>query len=184
MSSTYLCVGYEAYVREVDEALTTKFWQYMTLYVKSTANTQVTYDFGSYVAGSLGTFWTAATADTTALNYPSPAQGLASPVVTPAPAPPGTTTITAGAVATQAIFLLSQINVLQENLLSFQSPLLIPKVQVLTSATTNSYVVTIANNCPSLVLNSGEAPVVTTAFVITWDLAPGNHGVKSPLVYF
>jgi hypothetical protein len=181
--STYLCVGYEAYVREIDEPLTAKFWQYLTLYVKSTANTQVTYDFGSYVAGSLGTFWSAAVADTTVLNAPAPAQGLAPPVFA-APAPPGTTTITAGAVATQAIALLAQINVLQESLLSFQSPLLIPKVQVLTSAATNSYVVTVANNCPSLVLNSGEAPTTTTAFVITWDLAPGNHGVKSPLTYF
>lgn len=168
--STYLCVGYEAYVREVDEALTTKFWQYLTLYVKSSANTQGTYDFGSYVVGSLGTFWTAAVADATAVPA-NPAQGII-------------TATTAGAVATAAIGVLAQIDVLQENLLSLQSPFLMPKVQVLTSPTTNSYVVTVANACPSIAINSGEAPTTTTAFVIGWDLSPGNHGVKTPLVYF
>lgn len=181
--STYVCTGFEAYVQEIDEPLTTKFRQFMAIYAKSTLNTQGTYDFGAYVAGSLGTFWTAAVADTTVLNAPAPAQGIAFPVV-PAFPQPGTGTITAGAVATQAIALLAQINVLQESLLDFQSQFLIPKVQVLTSPTTNSYVLTVANNAPSLAINSGEAPTVTTQFLITWDLSPGNHGVKSPLVYF
>lgn len=181
--STYVCTGFEAYVREIDEPMTTKFWQYMTIYAKSTLATQPTYDFGAYVAGSLGTFWTAAVADTTILNAPAPAQGIAFPVIGFQP-PPGTTTITAGQVATQAIGVLAQIGVLEESFLSIQSPYLVTRQQVLATPTAGQYIITLANNAPDVAFESGDAPTATTAFVLCWDLSPGNHGVKSPLVYY
>jgi hypothetical protein len=183
MTSTYLCTGFEAYVREIDEPLTTKFWQYVTLYLKSTANTQLTWDLGSYVAGSLGTFWTAATADTTVLNAPSPSTGLTFPVVPVVP-PPGTQTITAGAVATQAIALLAQVGVLAESPLSVNGPGIIPYAQVASSASTSQYVLSLTNNMINITWGTASAPTSVLAYVFAWDLSPGNHGVKSPLVYF
>lgn len=110
--STYLCTGFEAYVEEIDEPLTTKFRQWMTIYAKSTLNSQNVYDFGNDVAGSLGTFWTAAIADTTAVPA-NPAQGIL-------------TATTAGAVATAALQTLQTIGVLEENFIDVFSPYLIP----------------------------------------------------------
>ncbi len=172
MTSTYLCVGYEAYVREIDEPLTTKFEQYLTLYVKSAANTEVTYDFGNYVAGSLGTFWTAATADTTAVPA-NPQQGVL-------------TATTAGAVATAAVAALQTIGVQANACMTVESPLLLALQPSYSGAvlTASQYAITIANNAPNIALDSGSAPTTTTAIRIKWDLAPGQHGVKSPVAYY
>lgn len=169
--STYLCTGYEAYVQEVDEALTTKFHQWVVLYLKSTANTQLTYDIGSYVAGSLGTFWTAAAADTTAVPV-NVAQGIL--VAT-----------TAGAVATAALGVLSNVaGVLAESVIGVRGPALLPFGQVASGASTSQYVLSIVNNCPSIVWGTASAPTTTSAYFFEWDLSPGNHGVKVPLTYF
>jgi hypothetical protein len=112
VASTYLVTGYEAYVREIDEPLTTKFRQTLVLYAKSTLNSQGTYDLGSYVAGSLGTFWTAAIADTTAVAA-NPAQGIL-------------TATTAGAIATAALGVMQNVaGVLAENFLRVESPYLV-----------------------------------------------------------
>lgn len=59
---TQAVTAVRAYVREIDEPVTNRFLQ--TLIVETSgANTDVTYDLGLYVSGSLGTFWTAVGAD-------------------------------------------------------------------------------------------------------------------------
>lgn len=69
---TLAVTAVRSYVREVDEPTTNRFLQ--TLAIETTgANTDVTYDFGLYVAGSLGTFWTAVGADS---SYGQTALGL------------------------------------------------------------------------------------------------------------
>ena len=79
MASTYQLNGYAAYVREVDESLTEKFWQFLELNVFSALNSQVTYDIGNYVAGSLGTFWTAADSWLTTNKYSAMAPRTTAP---------------------------------------------------------------------------------------------------------
>lgn len=59
---TLAVTAVEAFAKEIDEPLTKRFQQTLVL-TTSGANTDVTYDFGLYVAGSLGTFWTAVGAD-------------------------------------------------------------------------------------------------------------------------
>lgn len=177
MVSTYQVVGFEAYVREIDETTTTKFWQHMTLYVKSAANTQLTYDIGSYVAGSLGTFWTAAIADTTVVSAANPAQGVVFA--------PGTTSTTQGAIATQALATLQNIaGVLAENLITVSSPYILPFIQVASGASGSQYILTVVNDAPTYTFGTASGPTTVVPIFITWDLSPGNHGVKSPLSYF
>jgi hypothetical protein len=59
---TYAVTNVNAYVREVDEPLSFQYWQYLVINTTG-ANTNTVYDFGSYLAGSLGTFWTAVGTD-------------------------------------------------------------------------------------------------------------------------
>lgn len=166
--ATYQVQGYEAYVREVDEPLTEKFWQYLTIYALSAANTQVTYDFGAYVAGSLGTFWTAAIADTTAITVN----------VNGVP-----TATTQGALASQALALIQNIGVFGSNVLRPDGSALVALAQVASGASTAQYSVAIANNAPSITFGTTSAPTTKVSFTLVWDLNAGYHGVKSPVTY-
>lgn len=56
---TMAITGCKAYGIEVDEATTKRFKQFLEIDITG-ANTDVDYDLGDAVAGSLGTFWTAA----------------------------------------------------------------------------------------------------------------------------
>lgn len=56
------CTKVEAFVREIDEPITKRFTQVVKISFTG-ANTDVTHDLGAYVAGSLGTLWTAVGAD-------------------------------------------------------------------------------------------------------------------------
>lgn len=56
------CTKVEAFVREIDEPITKRFTQIVKISLTG-ANTDITHDLGAYVAGSLGTLWTAIGAD-------------------------------------------------------------------------------------------------------------------------
>jgi hypothetical protein len=165
--ATYQVQGFEAYVRGIDEPLTEKFWQYLTIYALSAANTQVTYDFGNYVAGSLGTFWTAAIADTTAITVN----------VNGVP-----TATTQGALATQALALIQNIGVFPSNVLHPDGSGLVALLPAASGSGT--YAVAIANNAPNITFGATTAPTTVKSFTLAWDLNAGFHGVKSPVTYF
>lgn len=170
--TTYQVTGYEAYVRERDEPLTSKFTQYIGLYVRSTANTQGTYDFASYVAGSLGTFWTAAIADTTAINVN--VNGVL-------------TATTVGALATSALQLFQSgaPALANSNFLSVTGPFVAVRGAVGSGSATSgqTYGAALANGALSLTIASGDAPTASTYLLFTWDLPPGNHGIMTPVTY-
>lgn len=164
MASTYQVAGYQAYVREIDEPLTEKFTQYIAILAYSASNTQETYDLGAYVAGSLGTFWTAAIADTTAITVN----------VNGVP-----TATTQGALATAALQLWQAVAPLaNSNPTAVKSPYLLPLVQG------TNYNITLANNAVDIAFLLNGAPTTPQLFVFEWDLPPGNHGVKTPVTYF
>jgi hypothetical protein len=174
VASTYQVTNYAAWVREVDEALTEKFTQYIAIWAYSAANTEATYDLGLYVTGSLGTFWTAAIADTT-------------PITVNVNGVP--TATTQGALATAALQLFQVTGPLANSTwLSIENQTLASYQKLAPGATlaADQYTLTVSNNAPVITFYSGSggAPTATGLFLLSWDLPPGNHGVKTPVTYF
>lgn len=151
---SFAVTSFEAFGREIDEPLTTRFDQWLVLNYTGLA-ADVALDLGAAVSGSLGTFWTAALADGTPAN---------------------------AAAAALALQTLQSIVPLALNSLSPDGPTLSAKARQVVAATGGySQTVVAATKTPSIAIFAGEGVTSGTVY-LKWDLKKGSRPVKYPTV--
>ena len=151
---SFAVTSFEAFGREIDEPLTSRFEQWLIINWTALV-ADVALDIGASVAGSLGTFWTAALADGNAAN---------------------------AAAAALALQTLQSISPLALNLLAAEGPTLSTKAKLVTAATGGySQTLVAATKTPSVAFFAGEGPTTGTIY-IRWDLKKGARPVKYPTI--